>query len=326
MRFPQLRLQVIHIQAPQKPAVRMPPAPRTLADIERDAWILDAHVRVKSWRWGSTGFVLGASFSALLAAGLIWGEHHLAAPAAPKLAAPGPSVVVPLRDKAPVFGRLQTIIPVSASAASAPVAAFAMASSAARSIQPATSAAPAPAAHTSPASSASLAPKLQPATLQIPPLPPTRLSQGDLVEQQSVRASRHEAESAQVKPVQRTTQHPIPRLPEHRAIESSRPAASKTGAAILYTASSAEPARAPAAHFPSNAPANATVTHRTTERHLASVNVVSVPMNGMVLVEESGGRVLPFKVGQTLPNGEVLESADAASGSIQTSRRTIQTH
>ena len=47
--------------------------------------------------------------------------------------------------------------------------------------------------------------------------------------------------------------------------------------------------------------------------------VVGVPADGLVLIQ-SGNTVLPVKVGDRLPNGEILTSADASTGKFETQK------
>lgn len=56
------------------------------------------------------------------------------------------------------------------------------------------------------------------------------------------------------------------------------------------------------------------------------MDIAGVPTAGVILVESStpdGRLVRPYRVGQTLPSGEVLVSADPSDGRIVTNRRTI---
>lgn len=102
-------------------------------------------------------------------------------------------------------------------------------------------------------------------------------------------------------------------------------------AAILYVA----PNRAPAAPAPQR-PAAAVAPPIVSSRPAATVSVqaattssmdiAGVPTEGVILVESStpdGRLVRPYRVGQTLPSGEVLVSADPSDGRIVTNRRTI---
>jgi len=58
----------------------------------------------------------------------------------------------------------------------------------------------------------------------------------------------------------------------------------------------------------------------------SAMDIAGVPTAGVILVESStpdGRLVRPYRVGQTLPSGEVLVSADPSDGRIVTNRRTI---
>lgn len=60
MAFSKIALNVRQLRAPKRCAVALPPPPASIADIERDAWVLDAHVRVRQWQFAAAGLAAGA--------------------------------------------------------------------------------------------------------------------------------------------------------------------------------------------------------------------------------------------------------------------------
>ncbi len=110
------------------------------------------------------------------------------------------------------------------------------------------------------------------------------------------------------------------------ATHSTAPGQGAQQSAIIYVAPAVPPAtttaRRPTA--PASA-ANASVPS-IQPRATTTMDIAGVPTEGVILVESltpDGRLVRPYRVGQTLPSGEVLVSADPTDGRIVTNRRTI---
>lgn len=98
-------------------------------------------------------------------------------------------------------------------------------------------------------------------------------------------------------------------------------------AAILYVAPNRAPPP-PASQRPAASVPPPIVSSRPAAKGSVqtAMDIAGVPTEGVILVESStpdGRLVRPYRVGQTLPSGEVLVSADPSDGRIVTNRRTI---
>lgn len=102
----------------------LPPTPGSLDDIERDSWVLDAHVRVRQWQFATAGLAVGAIIGACGAAVAwrLWRPVSVVAPvlraatARPRGANPGAEPALPRPVVAPTAG---VVTPPSAYPASA---------------------------------------------------------------------------------------------------------------------------------------------------------------------------------------------------------------
>lgn len=116
-----------------------------------------------------------------------------------------------------------------------------------------------------------------------------------------------------------------------RRTQQARHGQTSSGAKILYqSAAAAVPSPAP-----SSAPARVASPHEAAPKKPAKpigqtgFSVVSIPLPSLILVEtqtSQGSLVRPIKVGQMLPDGEKLISADPAAGVVVTSARVIHLH
>jgi len=118
------------------------------------------------------------------------------------------------------------------------------------------------------------------------------------------------------------------RPPKERAATKDAVTESKSAAqaAILYVAPNrAAPAAAPSRPAQVD-PSAARAVAPAQAPAVSPMDIAGVPTEGVILVESStpdGRLVRPYRVGQTLPSGEVLVSADPSDGRIVTNRRTI---
>ncbi len=322
---PYIRLRAMHVpnyvlrarRLNTPPDLPAPPPPRSLRDVERDAWVLDAHVRevrTRSFlRGAATGFV--ATLAALIVAqhGLPSLQVSVARPGASAQESRKPSVA-------------QVAPTVAPAVAPAPLRAAHVASS----VPPQTTLA-----------SAASAPAI--------PMPPPALTQAA-----AATSVLHNGASSVTGAVVQTQAEPEPRViivrevvqPSQRKAEDRRKeektkvsgaahsaqenpqAASpelsaQTMPSVMY---SAPAAAAPKQAADTHAGAQAT-TEASTERHKAAYKpigwrLVGIPSKEFALIAVSGPggqEVRPVRVGQELPDGVTLRSIDAKAGQIVTS-------
>lgn len=333
-RLPKIQVSVVHLHGPEKPEVRLPPPPKSLRDMERDAWVLDAHTRVQAWRFAAFGLASGVLAGAALAlAGATWMMARVqaqgaSAPAAPVALRPGHAEAV-----APAVSAASQVAALPPAASVPQLAVPAGASQSANALvasdpgKPA-SAAPvtAPNAPVSmavaPASDASVA-SVQSSVQLAHPAPATPAP--------TVLQVKPDPAAALVKPAPAVTtakQAPTPALNKAAPVraETVKPGSADQEAPkkevkptddvysisppIVYQAPQAAPQPAPSqAATTQAAPVSATKPPAK-----SGFKVVGVPVPGVALIEVAPNQIVPFRQGDTLPDGRVLKSADPKSG------------
>lgn len=312
-RLPKIQVSVIHLHGPEKPEVALPPPPRSARDMERDAWVLDAHTRVKAWRFAALGVTTGALVVAVPVA--LWALREMATP---RSVAESPRQIAALGSGAqaqspqPVEKNLERQAPAPVSALPVPPAVAPAASAIAG--RAGASAAPGPqmpASATAPvrlavaaASAASAARPASPAA-PTPPAPPVL----------ALRPPQAVAKSApapqQAAPRTPPTTQPAAELAQKAAAEKDGYFLSDP---VIFTAKQPPPS---AATLPALAAAPQAPAQPQPKPAQPALKIAGVPVADLVLIEVSPGQVVPFRKGDTLPNGRILRSA-SPSGQITT--------
>jgi hypothetical protein len=333
-RLPKIQVSVVHLHGPEKPEVRLPPPPKSLHDMERDAWVLDAHTRVQAWRFAAFGLASGVLAGAALAlAGATWmmarvqaqgssasaspvalrpGHAEVVAPAvsaASQVVATPPAASVPqlpvpagasqsanaLVASAP--GKSASATPVTAPNAPASMAVAPTIAASVAPVQPSV-----PLAHPAPATPAPTVPQVKPASaaVLVKPAPAvTKAKPAPTPVPNKVAPVRAET----VKPAADNKEVPKKEVKPTDDVYSISPP-------IVYQAPQAAPQPAPSqATATQAAPATA-----PKPQVKSAFKVVGVPVSGVALIEVAPNQIVPFRQGDTLPDGRVLKSADPKSG------------
>lgn len=292
-----------------RPGMRPAPPPRSLEDVDTQAWALEYEARARAHKAFAAGWVLGSVVVAALALGWMHTRHERAA---------SPVVAPPARMA-------------SMASSVARAAARAQASSAPSSA-PARVAASAPVSAASAAQASAPAPPPLKAVAQaasVPAFPPFPVISPSAVQwpREAVVARPGHLKSAAVTA-------PRPASPEKAPVAgkatASAPAVAvrsvPSASPVLYEAhpgpsASAAPSRPPQTTVLYSAAASAPMPRSTAPAWA----VVGTPTPQYALIQ-IGQEVRAIHVGQTLPNGAVLQSVDPGSGRLSTSRGDLFFH
>lgn len=322
MRIPNYVLQARRLNTPSD--LPAPPAPNSLVEVDRDAWVLQSYVketRSRSFLYGATAGFVAAVLAAFTTAHLFIGPRlpnavARVAPAALHAQTQPPVVVAQLA--APTHPAM----PAPEVVASAPRGPVLIASGAAA--LPLPSNLPMPPAMPSPALTPAPAPVPHPAAQ---------------VAAQKIEAVRKPVAKVEVRsPVpakaqSRKEERPAPR-PLGGEPDSGHSAPRASGGEPTPEMNRADSARAPVIYVARSARTEPPpeVSQRTADtpqvtKPKPTWTLVGTPTNKFALIAVSGGggqTVLPVQVGQKLPDGSVLEAVQP--GQIATSSGSYFTH
>lgn len=330
MRIPNYVLQARRLNTPSD--LPAPPAPNSLVEVDRDAWVLQAYVketRSRSFLYGATAGFVAAVLSAFTTAQFFIGPRlpdsiARVAPAAPH-AQTQPLVVVaqraaPARPATPapqVVASAPRPVLVASGAAPLPLPS----SLPMPPVMPSPALTPAPAPHPAAQVAAQKIEVARKPVARVEVRPPVLAKEQSRKEERPVLARfvGHTTKTPGPIGVQKDSGQSTPRAsggeptPEPNRADSSR-------APVIYVARSVRTEPPPeASPRPADAPQVA--------KPKPTWTLVGTPTNKFALIAVSGGggqTVLPVQVGQKLPDGSVLEVVQP--GQIATSSGSYFTH
>ncbi len=314
MRIPNYVLQARRLNTPSD--LPAPPAPNSLVEVDRDAWVLQAYVketRSRSFLYGATAGFVAAVLAAFTTAQFFIG------PRLPDAVARVAPAALPAQTQPPVVvAQAQPATPAPQVVASAPRPVL-MASGAAA--LPLPSSLPMPPAMPSPALTAAPAPAPHPAAQVAAQKVEVARKPVDRVEVRPPMLAKEQRRKEERPVLARVVGHATKAPEPIGAQKDSGKSASRASWGELYVARSARTEPPPEV---SQRPAD---TPQVAKPKQPAWTLVGTPTNkfALIAVSDGGGQtVLPVQVGQKLPDGSVLEAVQP--GQIATSSGSYFTH